>query len=302
MTMKKIIVFGSNGLLGQSIVERFCSEFEVIGASRNSSNKSLSKDIQYHQIDMTNRQEMDALLQAEKPDIIINAAAYTDVDGAEKDKELCWNTNVRAVENIIDAASLFKPVIVQVSTDYVFDGQTGDYRESDPVNPQGTYARSKMAAENILISSRLEYIIARTQVLYGYGNKVKLNFATWVISRLSQSKSIKVVSDQKGNPTYVEDLSESLFRLLEKHEFGLYHISGSEAVTRYEFAKKIARVFDFDTELIERIHTEDLKQAAPRPMDSTFMIDKLINHINWIPGDIESGLQRLKNKLNEYYG
>ncbi|MCB0282475.1 MAG: dTDP-4-dehydrorhamnose reductase [Calditrichae bacterium] len=300
--MKKIIVFGSNGLLGQSIVDRFCSDFEVIGASRNAANKSLAKNIQYHQIDMTNRQEMDSLLQAEKPDIIINCAAYTDVDGAENDRELCWNTNVRAVENIIDAAGLFKPVIVQVSTDYVFDGEAGDYRESDPVNPKGTYARSKMAAENILTSSQFEYIIARTQVLYGYGNKVKLNFATWVISRLSQNKSIRVVSDQKGNPTYIDDLSESIFQLIEKHEFGLYHISGSEALTRFEFARRIARVFEFNSELIEKIHTEDLKQVAPRPMDSTFILDKLINHINWIPGDIDSGLQRLKIKLNEYYG
>lgn len=300
--MKKVIVFGSNGLLGQSIVERFCKDYEVIAASRSAKNKARTKNIQYHQIDMVNRQEMDALLNAEKPDLIINAAAYTNVDGAETEKEQCWNSNVRAVENILDVAYSFKPVIIHISTDYVFDGEQGNYRETDRVNPRGNYARSKMAAENILTSSQLEYIIARTQVLYGIGYKVKLNFATWVISRLSQNKKIRVVSDQKGNPTYADDVSESIYRLLARKEFGLFHIAGSEAITRYDFALRIADTFNFDKAHIEKIRTDDLNQAAPRPMDSTFLVDKLINHIDWKPKDIDSGLQRLKKKLDEYYG
>jgi len=300
--MLKVLIFGSNGLLGQSLVRRFAKDYEVLAVSRNSKNMNPVENVNYFQVDMINRQKTTEFLLSNKPNIIINAAAFTDVDGCEKDKELCWNTNVRAVENIIDAAHTFSPILVHVSTDYVFDGSSGGYRETDEVNPLGDYARSKMAAENIVVSSRLEYIIARTQVLYGYGNGINLNFATWVVSRLSAKKSIRVVVDQIGNPTYVDDLSESIKRLLEKKEHGLFHTSGSEAISRYDFALKIAKVFSFDASLIEKIVTSELNQIAPRPMNSSFLIDKLVNKIDWEPGNLLSGLQRLKIELDKEIG
>ena len=296
--MKKVVVFGSNGLLGQNLVTRFNSDYDVTGCSLEASSY-VTADIPYLKVDMINRSEITEFLLSSKPDIIINAAAYTDVDGSEKNRELCWNTNVRAVENIIDAAESFKPLLVQISSDYVFDGSMGDYREMDTTNPNGNYSRSKMAAENIVTASNLEYIIARTQVLYGTGNNVRLNFATWVVSRLKNKQDIKVVSDQVGNPTYIDDLSESIFRLIDKKEYGLFHIAGSEKISRYDFARKIAEVFSLDESFIEKITTEQLQQAAPRPMNSTFIIDKLVNRIDWEPGDIESGLKRLKEKMDE---
>jgi dTDP-4-dehydrorhamnose reductase len=300
--MKKIVIFGSNGLLGQSLVNRFKTDYQVVTASLGRTDLNNIEGVPYHQIDMVNRVQINEFLIAESPDIIINAAAYTNVDGSEKDKELCWNTNVRAVENIIDIATTFNPILVHISSDYVFDGQQGSYTEQDSVNPLGNYARSKMAAENIIAASNLEYIIARTQVLYGFGNKVKLNFATWVISRLSKKQNIKVVTDQIGNPTYIDDLSESIFRLLERKEFGLFHIAGSQIINRYNFAKKIAGRFDLDESLIEKIVTADLKQLAPRPMDSSFNIDKLTNRIDWQPSDVETGLKKLKLKLSKNNG
>lgn len=296
--MKKIVIFGSNGLLGQNLVNYFYKDHQVVSASLKASNMNVVDGVPYHQVDMGNRTEINNFLSSESPDIIINAAAYTDVDGSEKERELCWNTNVRAVENIIDIATTFKPILVHISTDYVFDGLQGGYTELDTVNPLGNYARSKMAAENIIASSSLEHIIARTQILYGSGKKVKLNFVTWVVSRLSHKKNINVVSDQVGSPTYIDDLIEGIFRLLEKEEYGLFHISGPQILNRYDFAKKIAEVFELDGSLINRVSTEDLKQVAPRPMNSSFIIDKLVNRIDWEPGDVVSGLERLKIKMN----
>jgi len=297
--MKKLLIFGANGLLGQNLVEQFAPHFSVIASSRSAGPKFLQKEVEYRQVDMISRQQMSDLLTDVQPEIIINAAAYTNVDGSEEEKELCWNTNVRGVENIVDVVQDFKPLFVQISTDYVFDGTKGDYREQDDVNPLGYYARSKMAAENIVSSSALEHIIARTQVLYGFARDVRLNFATWVISRLSQKKPIRVVADQIGNPTYAGDVSVSLLKLIQNREYGLFHISGSETASRYDFAQKVAEVFKLDKNLIERIMSSGLQQKAPRPMISTFVIDKLVNRINWEPGDIESGLKRLKQKLSE---
>ncbi|HED11651.1 MAG TPA: dTDP-4-dehydrorhamnose reductase [Caldithrix abyssi] len=300
--MNKLVVFGSNGLLGQSIVERFKNRYDLYAASRGAENKSSLADERYTSVDMSNRAGMKDFLDRHRPDIIVNAAAYTDVDGCEKDPEGCWASNVRAVENIIDSCVGFEPVLVQVSTDYVFDGHEGNYTEKDEPRPSGNYARSKLAAEKIVEQCPFQHIIARTQVLYGYGKDLKHNFATWVISRLSSAKNIRVVTDQTGNPTYVDDLSESIYRLLERREYGLFHVSGSETVSRYDFALKIADVFGFDAGLIEQITSDQLQQLAPRPMNSSFVIDKLVNRIDWEPGDVPSGLQRLKIRLVDSHG
>jgi len=297
--MKKVLIFGSNGLLGQSLVQVLKADFTIIAASRGEKNKSILPDEDYHKLDMTHRAEMVDFIQAQRPDIIINAAAYTNVDGCESDKEACWDANVHAVENIIDGANGLETVLVHVSSDYVFDGMQGQYSEEDELSPLGSYARSKMAAENIVTHAPMDHIIARTQVLYGYAKDVRLNFATWVISRLSVGKNIRVVIDQIGNPTYVDDLSESILRLLQNREYGLFHISGPETLSRYDFALIIAEVFDLNPDLIDKIITADLEQAAPRPLNSSFIIDKLVNRINWKPGDVRQGLLKLKSKLQK---
>jgi dTDP-4-dehydrorhamnose reductase len=294
--IKKVLIVGSNGLLGQSLVNRFAKSFQVYKTSLESEDYIPSIGESYRSLDITSRSKVQEYLEKIKPEIIVNAAAYTNVDKSEIDQETCWNVNVKAVENIIEAAETFKPLLVQISTDYVFDGETGCYRETDQTNPKGVYARSKMAAENIVRTSDLDYIIARTQVLYGSGQNVRNNFATWVIEKLQNDEEIKVVGDQIGNPTYIDDLSEGLMRLIDFNEYGLFHISGSEIISRYNFALKIADRFDLDSSKIEKINTEDLNQQAPRPMNSSFILDKLVNRIQWEPSDIDSGLTKLKRK------
>ncbi len=295
--MEKVLIFGSNGLLGQSLVERFGDHYNVIAASRGPKNKSAIDDAHYIPVDVTQRSDVSDLIQEQRPDVIINAAAFTNVDGCEKDKEACWDANVHAVENIIDGAGDLNTVLVHISSDYVFDGMQGNYVEEDELSPLGSYARSKMAAENIVTNSPMNHIIARTQVLYGYAREVRLNFATWVISRLSKGKNIRVVIDQIGNPTYVDDLSESIFRLLANKEYGLFHVCGSETISRFDFAKKIAEVFDLNADLIEKTISADLEQLSPRPLNSSFVIDKLVNRINWEPCNVYDGLKKLKLKL-----
>jgi len=295
--MEKALILGSNGLLGQSLVEEFKQSYDLIAVSRGLKNKSMIDDSQYFSVDITHRSEMLDLLQEHRPDVIINAAAYTNVDGCEKEKEACWDANVHAVENIIDGANAFPTILVHISSDYVFDGMKGSYVEEDSLYPLGSYARSKMAAENIVTNSPMNHIIARTQVLYGFGREIRLNFATWVLRRLSAGENIRVVIDQIGNPTLVDDLSESIFRLLQKQEYGLFHVCGPETLSRYDFALKIAEVFDLKADLIERAITADLDQSSPRPLNSSFIIDKLVNRIDWEPHGVYEGLKELKSKL-----
>ncbi len=299
--VKTIVVLGSNGLLGQSIVRKFKNAYNIIGSSieQHNINPKLPGE-QYFSLDITNRKEVKKTLVRIKPDIIINAAAFTDVDGCEEKVDLCWGVNSRGLECIIDACTDFSPLLVQVSTDYVFDGNNAPYSEDDLPNPEGFYGKSKLAAERFVNESTLEYIIARTQILYGSGLDIKKNFALWVIEKLRNKQKIYVVNDQIGNPTYVDDLSEAIFKLIDLEEFGVFHIAGEEKCSRYEFALSIAEQFNFDKSLIEETTTHKLNQKAPRPMDSSFNLDKLYNRIDWLPGGLKSGLQRLKKQLEDF--
>lgn len=300
--MHRILVFGSNGLLGQNIIRHFAKNNEVIGSSFENENFIAELNFPYYKADLTKHMEVAELIHQVQPTVIINTAAFTNVDGCEDNPEICWNVNVRGVENIVDGAASIKPILVHVSTDYVFDGDNGPYSEDDPPNPRGNYARSKLAAEKVVQNSDLEYIIGRTQVLYGAGKKVRPNFVTWTIDQLSHKRKIRIVDDQIGTPTYAPDFCEAVDRLLRKEAYGLFHISGPDIVSRYDFAVKIAEVFGLDASLIERIKTKDLKQKAPRPMNSAFKIYKLINYAGWEPHSLDDALRLLKEELNKSNG
>ncbi len=297
--MNKVLLLGSNGLLGQNFIKRFYKDYDLIGVSLEKESFSKIQDIQYFSIDLTDRKEIQKLITNISPDIIINTAAFTDVDGCEVSKAECWEINVHILENILESNFEKKPILVQISTDYVFDGRNGLYRETDRPNPQGEYARSKMAAENIIRAAELEYLIIRTQVLYGHGKNIRLNFVAWVIDQLKKENKIRVVDDQIGNPTYAPDAAEAVFRLLEKQSYGLYHAAGSETISRYDFALKIAEIFQLDNSGIERARTEDLKQKSLRPMDSSFILDKLVNCTGWEPHDVKSALKLFRQEIEQ---
>jgi dTDP-4-dehydrorhamnose reductase len=297
--MKNVLITGSNGLLGQALIRRFSPVARLLCCDLQTGNY-LGKvyPLDYFKADITNRNELEPILASAKPDIIINTAAYTDVDRSEIEKDLCWARNVRILEVLIDSCHNFSPVLIQISTDYVFDGKEAPYRESDPLKPLGYYGHTKYMAERIIRASKLEYIIARSMILYGSGVQVRPNFALWVIQQLKAGKPIQVVTDQIGNPTFVDDLAEALSRLIETEEFGLFHIAGQEVCSRYDFACKIAAIFKLDRSLIQPVTTSVLQQKAPRPMNSAFTLDKLYNALDWLPATIDDSLLALKSQLN----
>jgi dTDP-4-dehydrorhamnose reductase len=293
----KLLITGSNGLLGQSLVKQFINSHQVYGCDLAEENyNGQFEAFAYTPLDLSNREHVQEYLNSVKPDVIINSAAYTDVDRSEDERERCWLVNVRSIEFMLEFLINESPLFVQISSDYVFDGKQGYYRESDETNPVCYYGQTKLAAEKVIRASRLNYIIARSQVLYGTGKKIRSNFALWVMEQLKNNKKIRVVNDQKGNPTLVDDLSEAIFRLLLQREYGLFHIAGSQICTRLEFARKIADIFELDQSLIEEIDSKALKQKAPRPMNSTFNLDKLSNTLDWLPGDLKGSLEKLKSQ------
>ncbi len=178
------------------------------------------------------------LIDEEQPTKIINAAAYTNVDGAEEDRDLCWLVNVIAMENLVYAARRVHASIYHISTDYVFNGQNGPYKETATPNPLGFYGQSKLAAEQVLKGSPLNYTIARTMVLYGISENKRPDFVGWLVNKLRNGDSVHIVTDQIGNTTFSDDLARALWELIRTTYHGIVNIAGRDIISRYDFALK----------------------------------------------------------------
>jgi dTDP-4-dehydrorhamnose reductase len=158
--------------------------------------------------------------------------------------------------------------IIHYSTDYVFDGKNGPYTEESKPNPLSFYGRSKLASENALLTSGVNFNIIRTVVLFGTGSKVKQNFALWLLNRLKNNEPVNIVDDQVSNSTMVDDLAYGTLKIVEQENKGIYNIAGKDIISRFEFAMKFCEVFKFDKHMVNRIKTKDLNQPAARPLKS----------------------------------
>lgn len=297
--MKRVLVCGSNGLLGQRLAWLFDSddEYEVLHSSHHRSFVQPDILLDYTQLDISNRSDVKSLVTSFRPDVILNAAAMTNVDLCEREREQAWKMNVTAVENLVEVCRRIDAKLVHVSTDYVFDGRTGNYTEADRVNPINYYGKTKLAGENVLVSSGIDYAILRTIVVYGTGVDVRNNFALWVINNLNEQKQIHCAVDQISNPTYVHDVAMAMKQCIEYGAKGLFHIAGAEPVSRYQFAMRAAEIFGYDTSLISQNRSTELQQTAQRPLHTTFIIEKAKQTFKYNPLNITQGLKLLQEEL-----
>jgi len=293
---KRVLIIGANGLLGQNLLHAFANDYDRIACGRRPEFVAELPEVSYQPCDITRRADVIKLVREVMPNFIINAAAFTDVDGSEQQREACWQVNATAVGYLAEAARQVRARVIHVSTDYVFDGTTGPYSEAHRPNPLGFYGRAKLAGENMLIGSGASYAIARTMVLYGHGRKLRLNFVTWLIRQLQNGNPVRIVTDQFGNPTLASELAAALRVLAESGRDGIYHICGTEIIDRYHFALKIAEVFNLDAKLIMPSRTADLQQPAPRPMNSGFDISKAVRELGVSMSNVLTGLEKFKQE------
>jgi dTDP-4-dehydrorhamnose reductase len=267
---KRVLIVGANGLVGQKLTEIFSHDrcFDLLISARQSEAYNRAASFGYVQLDAVNLAAVKELVWNFSPEVIINAAAYTDVDGCEREKELSWKANVTAVENLVVASRLVGARVIHISTDYVFDGKAGPYDETAMPNPLSYYGKEKLASENVVRASGENWVIVRTMVVYGVAEKVKKNFAIWLAQELKKGNKVNIVNDQFGNTTLADDLARGIYELVCQNKRGLYHIAGSDILSRFEFACKLADVFGFDKSLIHPIKTAELNQLAVRPLQS----------------------------------
>ena len=274
-----ILITGANGMLGEECVRKL-SKSHIITACDLQDCLEYNCSAVYHKLDIVDQAAVKEIFERIQPELIINCAAYTDVDGSEINRETAWNVNAGGVRNLLTAMAGTGSKLIHISTDYVFDGSAGPYAEDQPTKPINYYGQTKLDAEKLIQKSRIPWAIIRTNVLYGNTNIQKASFVGWVIEKLRRFETISIVNDQFGNPTWSFGLAEAIQKIIDQKVTGLYHYAGKDYISRFEFALKIAGVYDLDPMLIRKTTTRALNQKAPRPYQAGLTCEKIKKELN----------------------
>lgn len=285
--MNSVLITGAFGQLGLACSNILKPKYNVIKTGLTPVDIS-------NKLDISSTQDVDDILDKYNPDIILNLAAMTDVDGCEQNSKRANQINYEGVMNLCDG---FKGHFIQLSTDYVFNGASGPYVEDDPTDAISVYGQSKLDAEQYLMDSKIDYTIIRANVLYSYAPDTKASFLKWVVESLKNSKKINVVSDQWNNPTSTNSLAEFIDGISLSKAYGLYHYADKGVMSRFEFAQLIAKVFGLDSSLINPISSSDLNQVAARPLKSGLSTQKIENELLIQPPSVEASLSNIYNSL-----
>ncbi len=300
--LKKILLTGSNGLLGQKIIDqlRYHTEYELIASSKGENRYPKEGGYIYENLDVCNPLELERIAAKYEPYAIIHTAAMTNVDQCETEREQCDRLNVDAVQYLIDVCKKRAIYLVHLSTDFVFDGKKGMYEETDAPNPLSYYGSSKLKAEELLLNSSIDYSILRTIIVYGLAAKMsRSNIVLWAKSALEKGDKIKVVNDQFRMPTLAEDLADACVKAVDKRAKGIYHVSGKDYMSVIEMVRRIAKHYGLNEGLIEETNSGTLNQAAVRPPNTGFKIDKAIKELGYAPHSFEEGLDIVRKQLEK---
>lgn len=295
---KRVLLIGANGMLGLRIVKFLSVKQNIQLLCCSVEEQPFFENADYISCDISKRDEIKKVIFDFYPDVIINAAAYTNVDKSESERELAWTINVKGVEYLAESARIIDAHLIHISSDYIFDGKSGPYNENEKPNPLGYYGRTKLASENALRISGSINTIIRTNVLYGIASKSRPDFVRWVVQSLRENKKIKIVIDQINNPTFIDDLVQAINKIIDFNKTGIFNIGGKVFLSRYDFTLMIANFFNLDRSLILPITTEELHQPAKRPLKSGLIILKAETEIGYKPSTIIESLAIMKKELS----
>ncbi len=287
---KQVLITGALGQLGSALHSQLATKFDLILTDLNgNADKNILK------LDITNPSELDTFFSRYAPEIVINLAAFTDVDRCEQQPDLAEDVNYNSIKFLAQYCSCR---FIQISTDYVFDGGNGPYSEDDKTSPINIYGKTKLAAEKFIAQNFKDWCILRTNVLFDYQEGTKASFIKWVIDSLKNGQKLNVVDDQFNNPTWTNDFAEIIELVIERDVKGLYHYGGADYLNRYDFALMIADVFDLDHKLIIPIKTTELNQLAKRPLKGGLKTDKIEQTLNIKSNKLSDSLLEIKSRKN----
>lgn len=301
MASLKILVTGSNGLLGQKLVYKLKDreDVELIATARGENRLIVQDGYSYESMDITNQANVNEVIDRHQPDCVIHTAAMTNVDQSELNRDECKKANVDAVQYIVEACERHHIHLVHVSTDFIFDGENGPYKEEDEPNPISYYGWSKLEGEKIVQASQLDWAIIRAILVFGVvDNMSRSNFALWAKRELENGNPIKVVNDQFRTPTLAEDLADLCISAALKKATGIYHSGSDQLYSILELVEKVADFYHLDKSLITPVSSTTLNQPAKRPPKTGFIIDKARMELDYAPLSYEEALRVMDGQSN----
>ena len=296
----KVLITGSNGLLGQKLLHklRVDNSIELIATSIGENRVTEKEGYKYISLDITNKQELEKVIYSEKPNVIINTAAMTNVDACEDKKQECDNLNVDAVKYLSDCSLEINSHFIQISTDFIFDGESGPYTEEAVPNPLSYYGLSKLKSETLLLESTCRWTILRTIIVFGVAeNLSKGNIVLWAKGALEKGDPLNIIDDQFRSPTLAEDLADACILSFKKEKYGIYNASGKDIMSIFEIVERIAKHYNYSTKNMNRISSTTLNQTAGRPPKTGFILDKANKELGYNPHSFEECLTIINKQL-----
>ncbi len=292
----KLLITGASGLYGSKLAQlALTNDIEVY----SSDIQSLSVYGNFVKLDISEKTKVEEAFKTIKPDVVVHAASLTDVDKCETNKELAWKINVEGTKNIVEATENVRAFLIYISTDYVFSGKKGNYKETEKPDPINYYGLTKLKSEEI-VQTQPEYFISRPSVIYGSTPAAgKVNFALWLIETLRKGERVKIVTDQWNTPTLNTNLAEMTLEVIERRLTGIYHTCGATRVSRLQFAQQIADAFSLDKGLIDSVLSSQFTWPAKRPVDSSLDTSKAQNTLKHKPLVMAESLKQLKLELSQ---
>ncbi len=291
----KVLVTGSNGLLGQKITDLVLSKYpniHLVATARGENRHAVKSGYDYEEMDISNLESLQTVLESEKPDVVIHTAAMTQVDDCEFQKEECVSLNITAVENIVKLSKKLNFRLIHLSTDFIFDGTKKMYREDEQPNPLSYYGWSKLESEKMVLINSTNYAILRTVLVYGtVSDMSRSNIMLWAYNTLRDGKEAKVVDDQFRTPTLADDLAQGCLLAALYNGNEIFNIAGKDYIGIYELVEKIADMYGFDMKNISKVSSSTLNQPAKRPPITGLDISKAQVMLGYNPHSLEEGIR-----------
>jgi dTDP-4-dehydrorhamnose reductase len=272
----KILVTGASGMLGSDLSLRLRGKYEVVGIGRRPAEHLA---IPYYPQDLSSLEGTCRIFEKERPDLVFHAAAMTDVDGCEKDRERALKENLGVTKNVVDACNRIRAFLIFFSTDYLFDGtKPGEYDEQDLPHPLNYYGETKFLAEKYIREESFQFVIFRTSWLFGFYGR---SFPRTILEKASKVQNFRVVSDQIGRPTYTQDVADAFVKLLSQNERVFhpvnresFHLANEGTTSWADFAKAVLEMAHYEKAVVEPIHSTELDRPACRPLNSVLSLKK----------------------------
>jgi dTDP-4-dehydrorhamnose reductase len=286
----RVLITGASGALGWALAARLSGHCRIAGTY--CSHDCVPGGVEPVRMDLADPDGLDDAVRAVSPQVIVHTAAMTDPDACERDPALARAVNLEGSLRLAGLAATMGARPVFISTDLVFDGMRGGYREADEAEPLSVYGRTKLEAERGFLGVAGAAVM-RSSLIYGWGSPTSGTFFTGLYAALKEGSGMRLFTDQLRNPVSVEDLAVAVMAVIERDLSGLYHVGGPDVVSRLEFGAAVCRVFGFDESRLEPISMKDFEYVARRPVNSTLDVSRFAAAAGWRPRRLVEGLESL---------